>query len=80
MDEATASIDTETELKIQEALKVLLEGRTSFIVAHRLSTIRHADKIVVLDHGEIKEEGNHAELMRQRGTYHGLIEAQFKFV
>ncbi|WP_244864551.1 ABC transporter ATP-binding protein [Paenibacillus sp. J23TS9] len=80
LDEATASIDTETELKIQEALKVLLKGRTSFIVAHRLSTIRHADKIIVLDHGEIKEEGNHAELMQHRGTYYGLIEAQFRFV
>ncbi|MEC0242931.1 ABC transporter ATP-binding protein [Paenibacillus dokdonensis] len=80
LDEATASIDTETELKIQEALKVLLKGRTSFIVAHRLSTIRHADKIIVLDHGEIKEEGNHAELMQHQGTYYGLIEAQFRFV
>ncbi|GAB6990227.1 ABC transporter ATP-binding protein [Paenibacillus pini] len=80
LDEATASIDTETEIKIQEALKVLLKGRTSFIVAHRLSTIRHADKIVVLDHGEIKEEGNHSELMQHQGTYHGLIEAQFRFV
>ncbi|PQP90388.1 ABC transporter ATP-binding protein [Paenibacillus sp. AR247] len=80
LDEATASIDTETELKIQEALKVLLKERTSFIVAHRLSTIRHADKIVVLDHGEIKEEGNHQELMQKQGTYHGLIEAQFRFV
>jgi ABC-type multidrug transport system fused ATPase/permease subunit len=54
LDEGTASIDTETELEIQEALKVLLEGRTSFMVAHRLSTIRNADHIVVLDHGEIK--------------------------
>ncbi|HEY2493513.1 MAG TPA: ABC transporter ATP-binding protein [Paenibacillus sp.] len=80
LDEATASIDTETELKIQDALKILLKGRTSFIVAHRLSTIRHADKIVVLDHGEIKEEGNHAELVKQQGIYHGLIEAQFRFV
>ena len=80
LDEATASIDTETELKIQEALKVLLEGRTSFIVAHRLSTIRHADKIVVLDHGEIKEEGSHAELIKRKGIYNGLIEAQFKFI
>ncbi|WP_438351150.1 ABC transporter ATP-binding protein [Paenibacillus sp. FA6] len=80
LDEATASIDTETELKIQEALKVLLQGRTSFIVAHRLSTIRHADKIVVLDHGEIKEEGSHAELIRQGGIYNGLIEAQFRFI
>ncbi|MNU50553.1 putative ABC transporter ATP-binding protein [compost metagenome] len=80
LDEATASIDTETELKIQEALKVLLKGRTSFIVAHRLSTIRHADHIVVLDHGEIKEEGNHDQLMKHQGIYSGLIEAQFRFL
>ncbi|MEK3794883.1 ABC transporter ATP-binding protein [Paenibacillus sp. FSL R7-0204] len=80
LDEATASIDTETEIKIQEALKLLLQGRTSFIVAHRLSTIRHADKIVVLDHGEIKEEGNHAELTKHDGIYNGLIEAQFRFL
>ncbi|OAB44358.1 ABC transporter ATP-binding protein [Paenibacillus glacialis] len=80
LDEATASIDTETELRIQEALKVLLQGRTSFIVAHRLSTIRHADKIVVLDHGEIKEEGSHAELIQRKGIYNGLIEAQFRFI
>ncbi|AIQ12152.1 ABC transporter ATP-binding protein [Paenibacillus durus] len=80
LDEATASIDTETELKIQEALKVLLKGRTSFIVAHRLSTIRHADKIVVLDHGEIKEMGTHQELTEQQGIYNGLIEAQFRFL
>lgn len=80
LDEATASIDTETELKIQDALKVLLKGRTSFIVAHRLSTIRHADLIVVLDHGQIIEEGNHAQLMNLKGTYHGLIEAQYKFL
>lgn len=80
LDEATASIDTETELKIQDALKVLLQGRTSFIVAHRLSTIRHADKIIVLDHGEIKEEGTHSELTSHDGVYNGLIEAQFRFL
>ncbi|CAM4215548.1 ABC transporter ATP-binding protein [Paenibacillus tarimensis] len=80
LDEATASIDTETELKIQEALKTLLFGRTSFIIAHRLSTIRHADNIVVLDHGAIVEQGSHDELMRARGVYHGLIEAQYRFL
>lgn len=80
LDEATASIDTETEVKIQDALKILLQGRTSFIVAHRLSTIRHADKIVVLDHGEIKEEGTHHELTSHDGVYNGLIEAQFRFL
>ncbi|ANE47907.1 multidrug ABC transporter ATP-binding protein [Paenibacillus swuensis] len=80
LDEATASIDTETELKIQEALKTLLFGRTSFIIAHRLSTIRHADNIVVMDHGRIMEQGNHEELMRHAGIYRGLIDAQFKFL
>ncbi|MBD2848647.1 ABC transporter ATP-binding protein [Paenibacillus sp. IB182496] len=80
LDEATASIDTETELKIQEALKTLLFGRTSFIIAHRLSTIRHCDNIVVLDHGVIMEQGDHDELMRQQGIYHGLIEAQYRFL
>ncbi|MDD9267719.1 ABC transporter ATP-binding protein [Paenibacillus sp. GCM10023248] len=80
LDEATASIDTDTELKIQEALKTLLAGRTSFIVAHRLSTIRNADKIVVLDHGRMMEIGNHDELMREQKIYYGLIQAQYKFL
>ncbi|MGE5676046.1 MAG: ABC transporter ATP-binding protein [Mycobacterium leprae] len=79
LDEATASIDTRTELLIQEALAELLKGRTSFVIAHRLSTIRNADKIVVLDHGRIVETGNHESLMQERGVYHGLIQAQFKF-
>jgi ATP-binding cassette, subfamily B, multidrug efflux pump len=79
LDEATASIDTRTELLIQEALAELLQGRTSFVIAHRLSTIRGADKIVVLDHGRIIEQGDHASLMAHRGVYHGLIQAQFKF-
>ncbi|MEC0231343.1 ABC transporter ATP-binding protein [Paenibacillus alba] len=80
LDEATASIDTDTELKIQQALKTLLAGRTSFIVAHRLSTIRNADKIVVLDHGRMMEIGNHDELMKEQKIYYGLIQAQYKFL
>ncbi|WNQ09218.1 ABC transporter ATP-binding protein [Paenibacillus aurantius] len=80
LDEATASIDTETELKIQEALKTLLHGRTSFIIAHRLSTIRHADNIVVLDHGKMMESGSHEDLMHKQGIYYGLIQAQYRFL
>ncbi|ACT01145.1 ABC transporter ATP-binding protein [Paenibacillus sp. JDR-2] len=80
LDEATASIDTETELKIQEALKTLLKGRTSFMIAHRLSTIRNADEIIVLDHGRIVEQGNHDALIKKNGVYNGLIEAQYRFL
>ncbi|WP_201003444.1 ABC transporter ATP-binding protein [Paenibacillus glycanilyticus] len=80
LDEATASIDTETELKIQEALKTLLKGRTSFMIAHRLSTIRNADEIIVLDHGRIVEQGNHEALIKKNGVYNGLIEAQYRFL
>jgi ATP-binding cassette subfamily B multidrug efflux pump len=78
LDEATASIDTETELRIQKALKKLLAGRTAIIIAHRLSTIREADNIIVLDHGNIIEEGNHDKLMAYRGEYYDLVHAQFK--
>lgn len=80
LDEATASIDTETEVKIQQALKQLLKGRTAIIIAHRLSTIREADNIFVFDHGEIIEQGNHHELMNQQGEYFGLVKAQFKML
>lgn len=80
LDEATASIDTETELRIQEALATLLQGRTSFIVAHRLSTIRHADLIVVMDHGIIVDKGTHEELMSRPGHYRSLVEAQYRYL
>ncbi|WP_239614270.1 ABC transporter ATP-binding protein [Cohnella mopanensis] len=80
LDEATASIDTETELRIQEALSTLLQGRTSFIVAHRLSTIRHSDLIVVLDHGEIVDQGSHDELMKRPGHYRNLVDAQYRYL
>lgn len=77
LDEATANIDTETELLIQNALKVLAEGRTTFVVAHRLSTIRNADNIFVLDDGRIVESGNHEELYKLNGKYRAMYEAQY---
>ncbi|WP_246944052.1 ABC transporter ATP-binding protein [Bacillus pinisoli] len=80
LDEATASIDTETEVKIQNALKTLLKNRTAIIIAHRLSTIREADHIFVLDHGEIIEQGNHAQLMDHQGEYYKLVKAQFNML
>jgi len=80
MDEATASIDTETEMKIQLALKTLLKGRTAIIIAHRLSTIREADNIFVLENGLVIERGNHEELMDLKGEYFGLVQAQFNML
>ncbi|GMA58336.1 hypothetical protein GCM10025858_28390 [Alicyclobacillus sacchari] len=78
LDEATASIDSETERLIQEALSVLKRGRTTFIIAHRLSTIREADLILVLDGGEIVERGTHDELIRMGGRYRQMYELQTK--
>ncbi len=77
LDEATSSVDTRTEILIQRAIDNLLEGRTSFVVAHRLSTIRDADNIIVMDQGDVIESGNHDELMAQDGFYAGLYNAQF---
>ena len=78
LDEATSNIDTITEVKIQEALKQLMKGRTSFIIAHRLNTIQEADAIILLEHGEIMEQGNHDELMRQKGRYYDLYNGQLQ--
>jgi ATP-binding cassette subfamily B protein len=77
LDEATSSVDTETEQMIQHAIDKLIEGRTSIVIAHRLSTIRKADKIIVLDKGEIKEMGTHDELLNLGGYYAKLHEMQF---
>jgi ATP-binding cassette subfamily B protein len=78
LDEATASVDTETELLIQDAMRRLLKGRTSIVIAHRLSTIRSVDRILVLHHGELREEGTHEELLRRRGIYHRLYRLQYR--
>ena len=76
LDEATSALDTESEKLVQDALNKLLEGRTSVVIAHRLSTIHNADKIIVVDHGRIAEQGTHAELMARGGIYAKLIELQ----
>ena len=77
LDEATSSVDTRTEVLIQKAMNKLMEGRTTFVIAHRLSTIRNADKILVLKDGDIIEQGNHNELLAQKGFYSELYQSQF---
>ncbi|MDE0461944.1 MAG: ABC transporter ATP-binding protein, partial [Caldilineaceae bacterium] len=78
LDEATSSVDTRTEQRIQAALNDLLKGRTSFVIAHRLSTIRSADQVLVLQDGEIIERGTHEGLLAQRGFYYELYMNQFR--
>ena len=78
LDEATSSVDTRTEVRIQKAMDNLMKGRTSFIIAHRLSTIRDADCILVMKDGDIIEQGNHEELMKQNGFYADLYNSQFE--
>ena len=76
LDEATSALDTESELNVQEAIEKLMEDRTSLIIAHRLSTIKNADEIIVLDKGEVKERGNHHQLMEMKGLYHNFVTLQ----
>ena len=78
LDEATSSIDTRTEQHIQQGMDALMEGRTVFVIAHRLSTVRNSDCIVVIEHGEIMEKGSHAELMEKQGRYYQLYTGQFE--
>ena len=77
LDEATSSIDTRTEIRIQKAFNTMMQGRTTFIVAHRLSTIREADVILVMRDGHIVEQGNHETLLEQNGFYAELYNSQF---
>jgi ATP-binding cassette subfamily B protein len=77
LDEATSSIDTRTEQRVQRSFDKMMRGRTSFIVAHRLSTIREADVILVMNDGDVIEQGSHAELIRRRGFYYNLYNSQF---
>ena len=78
LDEATSNVDTETELQIQAAMRQLMQGKTCFVIAHRLSTIRNADTILVVDQGQIVEQGRHGELMEKKGFYYRLYQAQFQ--
>jgi ATP-binding cassette subfamily B protein len=77
LDEATSSVDTETERLVQKGLAKLLEGRTSFVIAHRLSTIQNADRILVIEHGRIGEDGNHETLVNGSGHYARLHRSMF---
>lgn len=78
LDEATSSIDTRTEKLIEKGMDQLMEGRTVFVIAHRLSTVRNADAIIVLDHGKIIERGSHEELIQRKGRYYQLYNGQFE--
>ncbi len=78
LDEATSNVDTHTEVLIQKAMDRLMKGRTSFVIAHRLSTIRDADMILYMEDGDIKEIGNHEELMKKNGKYAALYMSQFE--
>ena len=80
LDEATSSVDSETETLIQNAIEVMMKGRTSIVIAHRLSTIQNADRIIVLDKGEVKEIGTHKELLALEGFYANLHQMQFNEV
>ena len=78
LDEATSSIDTRTEALIQKGMDTLMEGRTVFVIAHRLSTVRNSNCIVVIEHGQIEEKGSHDQLLEKKGRYYHLYTGQFQ--
>ena len=78
LDEATSSVDTETEFRVRDALSRMVEGRTSLVIAHRLSTVQRADKIIVMHKGHVREVGTHQQLLAQRGIYFKLYQLQYK--
>ena len=78
LDEATSNVDTSTERRIQKAMRELMKDKTCFVIAHRLSTIRNADHILVVDHGDVVEQGDHESLMARRGFYYKLYASQFE--
>ena len=78
LDEATSNVDTSTERQIQKAMRELMKDKTCFVIAHRLSTIQNADMILVVDHGDVVEQGTHESLMAQKGFYYKMYAAQFE--
>ena len=78
LDEATSNVDTSTEREIQQAMRLLMKGKTCFVIAHRLSTIQNADMILVLDKGDVVEQGTHESLMKSKGFYYRLYRSQFE--
>jgi ATP-binding cassette subfamily B protein len=78
LDEATSSVDTETEFRVRDALSHMVQGRTSLVIAHRLSTVQRADKIIVMHKGKVREMGTHQQLLAQRGVYYKLYQLQYK--
>src|SRR5690625_2431382 len=78
LDDATSAVDMDTEFKIQKALREVMKGRTSFIIAHRISSLKHADEILVLDQGEIVERGTHDFLMNNKGPYQRIYDIQYQ--
>jgi ABC-type multidrug transport system fused ATPase/permease subunit len=78
LDDATSAVDMKTELHIQQALEEVMKGRTTFIIAHRISSVKHADELIVFEHGKIVQRGTHEELIKEEGLYKRIFEIQYK--